>query len=376
MRIGFDAKRAFRNFTGLGNYSRFVMDLVMRSHPEHTYFAYSPKRPGGRAVAFADSLPQLEKVYPSGIWNRLGSIWRTRKITSLLEKDGIDLFWGLSNELPLNIGKCRARKVVTMHDLIYIRIPSNYKPVDRLLYDYKYKRSCRNADLIIAVSECTKRDVVSCYGIPEEKVRVVYQGCDSSFRQPADTGRMQQVRMKYNLPERFILNVGTIEERKNALLAAKALLQLPADVSLVLVGRHKPYADKIQGFASANGLSDRIIEINNVDFQDLPSIYRLASVFVYPSRYEGFGIPILESLCSETPVIAATGSCLEEAGGPASVYIDPNDFNALAHEVNRLLENPDECARMATAGLEYSQRFTDSSISAELDKVLFTSSLQ
>lgn len=372
MRIGFDAKRAFRNFTGLGNYSRFVMDLVMHAHPEHDYVAYSPKRPSGRAIAFADSLPQLKKVFPSGFWKRAGSAWRTRKITDLLEKDGIDLYWGLSNELPLNIGRCHGiRKVMTMHDLIYIRYPSNYKALDRWLYDFKYKRSCRNADLIIAVSECTKRDVVSCYGIPEDKIRVVYQGCDPSFRLPADPDRMEKVRSKYNLPQRFVLNVGTIEERKNALLAAKALKQLPSDVSLVLVGRHKQYADKIVEYATANGLTDRIIEINNVDFQDLPSIYRLASVFVYPSRYEGFGIPILESLCCETPVIAATGSCLEEAGGPASVYISPDDSDALARELNRLLENPDECAKMAAAGLLYSQRFTDTAILDELDKVLF-----
>lgn len=372
MRIGFDAKRAFLNFTGLGNYSRYVMDLVMRSHPGHSYVAYSPKPPRGRAVPFADSLPDLEKAGPSGLWKKFPTLWRSLAITRLLEKDSIDMYWGLSNELPLNIGRNRqTRKVMTMHDLIYIRCKSNYKPLDRWIYDWKYSRSCRKADTIIAVSECTKRDIMQFYGIPEDRIHVVYQGCDASFRQPADPARMEQVRLKYGLPARFVLTVGTIEERKNALLAAKALVQLPSDVSLVLVGRHKPYADSIVRFAAANSISDRIIELNSVDFQDLPSIYRLASVFVYPSRYEGFGIPILESLCCGTPVIAATGSCLEEAGGPASVYISPDDSDALARELNRLLENPDECARMAAAGLEYSLRFTDTAILEDLDKVLF-----
>jgi len=367
MTIGFDAKRAFRNFTGLGNYSRYVIDLLTRFYPENRYLAYSPSASSGRAVKFAEGHPCLTAILPEGGWKHFRSMWRTFGITGRLSSDGVSVYHGLSNELPLNIKKAgNVRTVVTMHDVIYLTCPECYPAVDRLTFNYKYRKACKNADAIIAVSECTKRDVVRYYRIDPEKITVVYQGCDESFRRTVGEDELAAVREKYSLPAKFVLNVGTIERRKNALTLVKALKALPEDIHLVLVGKKTKYADEVSEYAAANGLSGRLKFICDVDFADLPAIYHLALVFAYPSRYEGFGIPVLESLCCGTPVIAATGSCLEEAGGAGSVYLDPDDVAGFAGEINRLSGDASARKVMAEKGKAYAERFTDERLSADL----------
>lgn len=367
MRIGFDAKRAFRNFTGLGNYSRFIMDLMTRFYPEDKCVAYSPSAPAGRANAFMGTHSGIKAVFPEGLWRRFKSLWRTVGVTARLEDDGILIYHGLSNELPLNIRHAsKVVSVVTMHDVIYLKLPGSYPLFDRLIFNFKYGRACRSADGIIAVSECTKRDVVKHYNVSPEKVKVIYQGCDPSFRKEVTEGEKVSVKEKYQLPERFILFVGTIEQRKNALTALKALGDIESQVSLVLVGKRTRYADELDSYAAQNGLEGRLKYIDNVDFFDLPAIYHLASVFVYPSRYEGFGIPVLEALCCGTPVVAATGSCLEEAGGPSSIYLDPDDVEGFSNAIGRLLADSEVCATMSAAGLEYAAGFTDEKLAVEL----------
>ena len=175
---------------------------------------------------------------------------------------------------------------------------------------------------------------------------------------------LNAVKKKYSLPERYILNVGTLEERKNVMLVVKALSSVDSGMKLVLVGRHTPYTDHVMQYAREHGLADRIQEIGNADFRDLPSIYRLAKVFVYPSRFEGFGIPIIEALNSRVPVIAATGSCLEEAGGPDQVYVNPDDVSAMAEQLNRLLGDPALCAQIAAKGWAWSQKFGEHNTAA------------
>jgi len=367
MIIGFDAKRAFRNFTGLGNYSRYVIDLMTRFYPENGYLAYSPSAPAGRAVKFMEGHPSLTAIFPEGGWRRSKSMWRTFGITGRLTSDGVSIYHGLSNELPLNIKKAgNVRTVVTMHDVIYLTHPECYPAVDRFTFNYKYRKACEHADAILAVSECTRRDIIRYYHIAPEKISVVYQGCDDSFRKPVSQEKKAAVREKYALPGRFVLNVGTIERRKNALTLVKAMKDVSDDVHLVLVGKKTKYAEEISEYIADNGLSGRVKFICDVDFADLPAIYHLASVFAYPSRYEGFGIPVLESLCCGTPVIAARGSCLEEAGGPDSVYLDPDDVDGFSREITRLLGDGDGGKKMGEKGQAYALRFTDEKLAADL----------
>lgn len=371
MKIGFDGKRAVQNFTGLGNYSRYVIECLNRFVPRNEYVLYAPKYRSSHVFdSMLEKCLSLRSVYPTGLWRKFKSLWRSWGITSELHANEIDVFHGLSGELPLNIHRSSGVKsVVTIHDLIFLRYPSYYHWLDRKIYTYKFRKACQNADFIVAISECTKRDIVSFFHIPENKIEVIYQGCDSSFACLASDEKKREVAGKYALPERYILNVGSIEERKNVLLVLKALEYLPSDMHLVVVGRRTPYADKVEEYARIHGLMDRLHILNGVTFADLPAVYQQALVFVYPSRFEGFGIPIVEALHSGVPVVAAIGSCLEEAGGPDSIYVHPDDEKGMTDALMDILADNSKRLNMIAKGKEYVARFSEEKHAALLNEL-------
>lgn len=355
--------------TGLGNYSRFIIEGIAEENPGDTLLLYTPKSGNSPRLDKIRSLPNVEFRYPAPQGLK-GSLWRTFGITNHLRADGVDIFHGLSNELPLNIRSGGVPSVVTMHDVIYRRLPECYKPLDRLMYDFKYGRSCRNADHIIAVSQRTKDDVVELYGVEPEKVTVVYQGCDPQFRRQWSGEELQQLRSRLRLPERYLLQVGTIEKRKNLEISVRALGNISPDMSLVVVGRdHHGYKSYIERLAAESGVSHRILFLEGLPFKDLPGLNQGAEIVLYPSRYEGFGIPVLEALESGRPVIAATGSCLEEAGGADTLYIDPDDPSDMVQAIHALLSDPAATKMMTQAGKEYALRFRGEDMAAKVKNV-------
>ena len=368
MRIGFDGKRAVQNFTGLGNYSRYIVDILCQFYPENEYVLYAPKkRENKRLDKLTKQYQQLQLSYPTtSSWKKLSSLWRVWGVTQQLEKEKIDIFHGLSNELPLNIHQSEVKSIVTIHDLIFLRYPQYYHSIDRKIYTYKFRKACENADKIIAISECTKRDIIEYFRIPADKIEVVYQGCDPSFMHPVAAEKKREIRAKYQLPDHYILNVGSIEECKNALSAVQALTMLPEQIHLVIVGRHTEYTDKIERFIKENKLEERVHIISNVPFDDLPAFYQLAEIFVYPSRFEGFGIPIIEALYSGIPVVAATGSCLEEAGGPDSIYVHPDDIKGMANAFKQIYSDTERKKEMIEKGQKFAKRFSEEKQAEEI----------
>jgi len=360
MKIGFDGKRAVQNFTGLGNYSRFVLSLLAQHYPENEYHLYTPKK-----AKINPGIPDPVQYHcPSGFLNR--PLWRSKFVVSDLKKDKIELFHGLSNELPYGISQSGIPSVVTIHDLIFLRFPDYYPYLDRKIYKYKFEYACKNASRIIAVSKQTKQDIMSFFRIRESKIDVVYQGCNQLFQHAASSEALAKIKQEYNLPEKFLLNVGTIEERKNLLLIVKALTTVPKDVKLVVIGRETEYTKEVKEYIAANHLYERVIFLKNVPLADLPLIYRCAEIFVYPSRFEGFGIPVIEALYSGVPVIAATGSCLEEAGGPLTCYVHPQDEVQLGWHINTLLNNSVKKKQMVAEGHLYVQKFTEEKLAKNL----------
>lgn len=360
MKIGFDGKRAVQNFTGLGNYSRYVVEALCKYAGNNKYMLYAPKeRKNERLELLQQEFKEcLSLHYPKkSIWKKLNSLWRIWGVPANLKNDGVTLFHGLSNELPLNIKKAGIPSIVTVHDLIFLRLPYCYRLIDRLIYNYKFRKACQNADHIIAVSECTKRDIIEFYNIPAEKISVIYQGCSTIFAQTADDAQKQEVCKRHNLPQEFILSVGSIEKRKNTMLAVKALAQLPTNLHLVLIGKWTPYVEELKAVAKQSGVENRLHIIHKASSADLPAIYQSATVFAYPSVYEGFGIPILEALYSRVPVVAAKGSCLEEAGGKYSLYVDKDDEKGMAEAIKQAMM-PERRAKMIDEGYKWAQKFT------------------
>lgn len=365
--IGYDAKRAVANFTGLGNYSRFIISSMAERLPDSRLRLYIPKLRDNADYARLLEYGNVSSHLPAGHYpGILRSWWRTYGMAADLRRDGVELFHGLSNELPTGLNSAGIRSVVTIHDLIFLRYPEYYGAIDRRIYDKKFKSACRNATRVVAVSECTKRDIVQFYDIDPDKIDVVYQGCSEVFAREVPDSESERVRRAYRLPERFMLNVGSIESRKNLLLAVKALSQVDASVHLVAVGRHTVYTDEVVRYAEDHGLSSRLHILHRVNGIDLPVLYRLASLFVYPSYFEGFGIPIIEALNAGVPVIGATGSCLEEAGGPDSLYVDPDDATAMAEAMNRVLSDEQLRESMITRGRAYVRRFDRASLAEDL----------
>ena len=371
MNIAFDAKRITHNATGLGNYSRFVLDTLTEFRPENRYLLFSPSTGDPSLYKRLLSNRSVRLITPHRALAFVGgNLWRNFSVASRCRTEKVDLFHGLTNELPIGLYNAqRIGTVVTMHDLAFIRYPQFYKPIDRLLYRKKYGASARHADHVITVSDQTRRDVIDIFGIEEERVTTVYQGCSEAFAAvtPED---VVVARQALNLPERYILFVGSIEERKNLALIVEALAQLQdKDIHLVAVGRKTPYVNTVVDSARRLGVLSRLHLMHGVGSAMLPGIYAGAKVFVYPSRFEGFGIPLIEALNAGVPVIGATGSCLEEAGGASRLYTDPSDATMLASMIDRVLIDIALRQKMITDGREYVERFTPKRLARDLSAV-------
>lgn len=356
--IGMDAKRIVNNRTGLGNYGRtFVRDLV-ESVPDLSFALYAPTL---GADDLRNQLPGNERcrlVTPRRTLPLVGKWWwRQRGLVDELRRDGVALYHGLTGELPFGLQKAGIISVVTIHDLIFMRHPEYYHPWDVAIYKWKFHHACREADKIIAISQCTKRDIMELGDVEEDRIEVVYQSFAQRYHGSVSQEVVEKVRRKHTLPQRYILNVGSVEERKNVLLAVKALEKLPQDVELIIVGKATPYAKKVRKYADSHGLGKRVKFLHGVGDEDLHAIYQEAEVFVYPSRYEGFGIPIIEAVGCRLPVVACTGSCLEEAGGPQCLYVHPDDVEAMAEALRASLKGAPGREERIADSQRYIRRF-------------------
>lgn len=366
LRIAFDAKRITHNATGLGNYGRTLVAMLAHFAPENRYELYSPDPGREELRQRLAGIPQVEFHYPRHPKHGIGKAWwRSFGIARELTP-GTDLFHGLSGELPTGLRQRNIRSVVTIHDLIFLRFPAYYKPADRWIYTRKFRSACRRADRIIAISEATKRDLIHFFGTPAEKIDVIYQGCDKRFKQPLSDGALRDVRTRHALPEHYLLSVGSIEERKNLLLLLQADACLATPRHIVAVGKRTPYTQLVERYAAAHGLGGYLHIRDRVSFDDLPAFYQGADLFVYPSRYEGFGIPMIEAACCGVASIGATGSCLEEAGGPGAVYVNPDDPQELARRIEEVLSDDAMRRRMIEQGRAYVTRFEPDIIAADL----------
>ncbi len=343
MNIGFDAKRAFCNKTGLGHYSRNLISNFIRYQPENHYFLYTPYK---KLTSFDEILNQKNVIERSPIQftdKLFPSLWRSGSIKKQIYADQIDLYHGLSHEIPFGLNSLspnkKIKKVVTMHDLIYLRYPEYFSSMDRLAFDIKYRYACHNSDHIIAVSQQTKQDLIDYYQVEETKISVIYQNCGSHFFRLWSESERNDLKQKFKLTQPFALFVGTIEPRKNVYQLVRAFALLPRDlnVQLILVGSGKKYKSTLVQFIKENDLEDRIRFLGYVTDNDMPGLYQSAQLFIYPAFFEGFGIPLVEALHSRVPIITTMSNPFAEIVKDAALLVNPQSEIEMRDALKKLI---------------------------------------
>lgn len=371
LNIAFDAKRAFNNSTGLGNYARFVIRTLVQHYPQHRYYLFTPQI----APQFADFMqtsPNVKIVSPqSVIGQAFTSLWRTYAISNICTELGIDVYWGLSNELPVGMEQFNGKKIVTIHDLIFLRYPGYYNNIDRYIYQRKFSYAARVANCIVAVSNQTAADVHSFLTASQEKIITIYQDCNPIFRKDLAEQLDILVLEKYGLQRaQYILCVGTIESRKNQQIVLEAFHHAAIKgMKLVFVGRKTVYVSVLESYISKHHMEDQVVFIDNLPHQQLPALYHHAFVSVYASKFEGFGIPILEAMCCGVPVIAAATSSLTEVGAEACLYFAPDDVTSLVSHLHDLAD-ADVRSSIIKKGLSRAESFKTDVIAPQMAKVL------
>ena len=365
MRIAFDAKRMLNNPTGLGNHARILVNALMRDYPDNEYLLFSPK---AREEFFHQIHGEFEVHFPETKWAQsFHPLWRSYGITDDLLRNKVEIYHGISNELPLNIHRSGIQAVVTIHDLIFLKHTDQYPWIDRQIYTHKTRYAAKHADKIIAVSQETKRDLMSMYAVPEKKITVIYPSVDRNFYDKASEEKRTMVAKRHHLPPKYILNVGSFFPRKNQLKLIEAFDMIKDQIAddLVLAGSAGDMLSAIQNMIIARKLEQRVHIITDVSNDDMPSVYQGASTFVFPSLLEGFGAPVLEALASGVPVIATQGGAIEEAGGRNSIFINPYEAEDIGEKIVAVLKNEDLRSSMIASGIEHAQTITDTVFAAK-----------
>lgn len=355
MRIGLDAKRAFHNHSGLGNYSRTLIRSLAAAYPMNQYLLFNPKPSSLFTIP-----PSCIEINPTN-WPHtiLHAWWRSRWMVDEIAQR-CEVYHGLSHELPFGSEKLSIPKLVTIHDLIFEQYPEQYRRSDVLIYRKKFQYACEVANLVIAISEATKNDIIQHYHVPKEKIITCYQAIDERFFTEANEAMKKEVQIRYALPDKFLLSVGSIIERKNLWRVCEALecTALP----LVVVGKGGRYKQQLQDFLKKKNMDQRVLFLEDRFtsgdlYRDLPILYQLAFIHLYPSIMEGFGLPVIEAMASGVPVITSDVSSLKEIGEKAALLVNPLKTEAIAQAIQQLENENDLYQQYVERGRTYAQQF-------------------
>lgn len=357
--IGFDARSANSENSEIGCYGRFIIKALAEACPENAYFRmYTPKHQPQREYDALDSLPNVESMEPDGaIWRKLSLLWQMFRMSKDAKRGDVELYHGLEGRLPYGLRRRGIRSVVSVHNLISLRFTKYYNIFERVIEYIRLSSACHRADRIIAASEATRRDIAHLLGVSHEKIDVVYEGCNPLYSREISNEEVAAVRKKYDLPERYILNIGDMVERKNFGLIVEAMAELPDDINLVVVGEQTSYTKRVKRRLKVLGFENRVHFRRNVATQDRAALYKGADIFINPSRFEGFSVEILEALSVGVPVIAARGSSLEEAGGKHSIYVSDRDCGELVEAIERLSSDEQLREKMIEEGKHHVTHF-------------------
>ncbi|MCA9972892.1 MAG: glycosyltransferase family 4 protein [Anaerolineales bacterium] len=354
MRIGINAHLlsgipGYRR-AGIHQYIAHVLQALPAAAPRPAYLVYTQDREtlaGSAHLQLRPSRWPTERRAVRILWEQLA--WPL-----LARRAGVDLLHSMAFVTPV-VSEIPA--VVTVFDLSFMHYPESFPPLQRLYLQRQTRRSCRAARRVITISESSRQDVHRLFGVPLARIDVVTPGVGAAYR-PLPAAEVAAFRQRAGLPARFVLHVGTLQPRKNIPMLLEAMAQMPGDVPLLLVGGKGWLYDEIFARVAALGLQARVHFAGYVADADLPLWYNAASLLVFPSVYEGFGLPVVEALACGTPVVAANTSSIPEAAGDAGLLVDPHDAAGLARQMTAVLQDATLAAALRAKGPRQAARFS------------------
>jgi glycosyltransferase involved in cell wall biosynthesis len=357
MRICIDTSPAVHRRAGLGRYAYELTSALLAADAVNQYVAFYHRPEDAHIDPPLDRIPHLTTSLDTKPWRLAALLGQYLRIPQDRMFPGIDLFHATDHLLPR---LSRVKSVFTLHDLIFRLYPETHKPLNRWFLTLTMPRFLQAADAVITVSRHTATDAMRFYGLDEKKIHVIHEGVNPLFR-PASTEAIARVRQKYALPDRFILSLGTIEPRKNltALLDAyRTLRGAGSDVGLVFAGKKGWLYEGFFRRLRELGLEDEVVFTGFVDDADLPALYSAAELFVFPSLYEGFGLPVLEAMACGTAVISSNAASLPEVSGDAALLVDPTGVADLAGAIEEVLDNGVHREELEGKGPEQAAKFS------------------
>lgn len=369
--IAFDARKLSGRRGGVGHYITRLTSHLARIAPEYNYVLLTNRSldaslvpPGFRSVVLG--LGFADGSWPAKLY---APFWMNTQLTGALRREGVDLYHGTNFFMPM---RKLCPTVVTVHDVAFVRVPETFDPVYRRYMRWQVGHSVRQADHLIAMTEHAKSDIASLYAIDPARISVTYVGIEERYTANPDVSYLADTRSALDLPDRYLLHVGVVEARKNIetlLRASVEPLRRGLLDGIVLAGRDGRGAGSVRTTAHDLGIGDRVRFLGYVDQHRMVGVYHLARLLVFPSWFEGFGVPVLEAMACGTPVVASNTSSLPEVAGDAAILFPPSDAGALEHALIDVLSRPELHADLSRRGLARAARFTWAAAAAEHVKV-------
>jgi glycosyltransferase involved in cell wall biosynthesis len=361
MKIGIDATILPTKPTGAGVYTIHLIQELVSMETDFEFVVFSQKH-GRQLIGTLPNKDSVTWITSTDTHPALRLLWEQTILPVFVQREKIDLLHSLHYTRPIILSELPScASVVTFHDMTFFLFPHLHTRVKRIFFKFFIRLSAKTADAIITVSENTRRDTASLLGVPQKRIHTTTLGVDQSFKPIRDSEKLEEIRRKYRLPEKFILHIGTIEPRKNLKILIRAFSSLGKmgyDGNLVIVGQYGwKYKDLLEDLKTL-GIEERVKLTGYIPTMDLPIVYNLAQIFVYPSLYEGFGIPPIEAMACGTPVITTAISAMADHVSGAGLLVAPQDEVELAQAMHILLKNRTLQAELSTKGQQRATSFT------------------
>ncbi len=352
---------SYRN-AGVSRYTYTLLEALSRVDDDLTCTAFINAQEAIPAAASQLGKSPRIRLVPSR-WSTSSAarriLWEQLDLPGQARRSGAQVFHAPVNVLPERMS---LPSIVTIHDLAFVRYPEFFKPSRRIYQRIFTERSARRAAAIIADSEATRQDIISTFHISPNRVRVIYPSVSPDFRPEPDPARLAAFRARHNLPPRYLLYMGTLEPRKNLVTLVEAYAQMlsgdPSTPPLILAGAKGWYYQPLYERVRALGLERNVTFAGYVSREEQALWYAGAALFLYPSLYEGFGLPVVEALACGIPTITSTVSSLPEAGGPVALQTPPDDARALARAMRDAIADPALPDRVRVEGPRWTRRFS------------------